>query len=565
MNVLLLSMLFVPLVAALVLMTGRGLFSQGGARRFALIASVVTLLLSLAFANEFLQLPANTAPRTSPIQPQYSVAYHWFTFQKAASDSAPSDPLQFEFLFGFDGISLVLVLLTTVLTVSGVLISWESIRERAAGFYACLLLLEAGLIGVFSAFDLILFYVFFEFTLVPLFFLIGIWGGPERRYAAVKFFLYTFAGSMVTLVGLVALVMMASAAGVTHPTSFSALAQWTVEHPLPQNVQIPLFLAISVGFMVKVPVFPLHTWLPLAHTEAPTAGSVMLAGVLLKLGSYGMLRLCLPMFPYACETIGIPLMGSLAVAGIIYGSLCALAQRDIKKLVAYSSVAHLGFCVLGLFALNAAGITGGVLQMLNHGLSTGALFLLVGMVYDRYHTRQLDDLGGLAGRLPLLTAIMVFVAMASIGLPGLNGFVGEVLALGGMFRRNPLHAVLGTSGVVLGAWYLLTMVQQAFFGPLREPHHGGEPVQDINFREFVAVAPICALCLWIGVMPQMVIDTIKPDVDAVVAVYEEYLTSSERVADARSQPAAERAKPTVTESTKTTSTTLDHSRTLSEL
>lgn len=562
MNVLLLSMMFVPLAAALILMTGRGLFSQGGARRFALIISCITLLLSLAFANEFLQLPAQ--PRTSPIQPQYSIAYHWFSFQKTASDAAPAESLQFEFLFGLDRISLSLVLLTTLLTVSGVLISWESIRERAAGFYACLLLLEAGLIGVFSSFDLILFYVFFEFTLVPLFFLIGIWGGPERRYAAIKFFLYTFAGSMVTLVGLVALVMLASAAGVTQPTSFAALSQWALDHPLPQNVQTALFLAISVGFMVKVPVFPLHTWLPLAHTEAPTAGSVMLAGVLLKLGTYGILRLCLPMFPYACEKIGIPLMGSLAVAGIIYGSLCALAQRDIKKLVAYSSVAHLGFCVLGLFALNSAGVTGGVLQMLNHGLSTGALFLLVGMVYDRYHTRQLDDLGGLAGRLPLLTAIMVFVAMASIGLPGLNGFVGEVLSLGGMFRRNPLHAILGTSGVVLGAWYLLTMVQQAFFGPLREPHHGGEPIRDINFREFVAVAPICVLCLWIGVMPQVVIDTIKPDVDGVVAVYEEYLTGSERVATVG--PATPHHSASATKSvTLKTAEALDQTRTFSEL
>jgi NADH-quinone oxidoreductase subunit M len=565
MNALLLSMLFVPLVAALILMMGRGLFSQGGARRFALITSVVTLLLSLAFANEYLQLPAKTGPRMSPIEPGYSVAYHWFTYQKAVSDQAAPAALQFEFLFGFDGISLALVLLTTVLTVSGVLISWESIRERAAGFYACLLLLEAGLIGVFSAFDLILFYVFFEFTLVPLFFMIGIWGGPQRRYAAIKFFLYTFAGSMVTLVGLVALVMLASAAGVTQPTSFSALAQWTTEHPLPHYVQVALFLAISVGFMVKVPVFPLHTWLPLAHTEAPTAGSVMLAGVLLKLGTYGILRLCLPLFPYACETVGIPLMASLAVAGIIYGSLCALAQRDIKKLVAYSSVAHLGFCVLGLFALNAAGISGGVLQMINHGLSTGALFLLVGMVYDRYHTRQLDDLGGLASRLPLLTVIMVFVAMASIGLPGLNGFVGEVLSLGGMFRRNPLHAVLGTSGVVLGAWYLLTMVQQAFFGPLREPHHDGEPIQDINFREFVAVVPICALCLWIGVMPQVVINVIKPDVDAVVAVYEEYLTSSERVADVRNQAAPGRSNRPSTTPRKSTNVMLEQPDKLSEL
>ncbi len=393
--------------------------------------------------------------------------------------------------WAFDGISLSLIVLTSLLTVSCVLISWEAIRDRAAGFYACLLLLEAGLIGVFTAFDLIQFYVFFEFTLVPLFFLVGIWGGPKRRYAAVKFFLYTFVGSLVTLVGLVALVLTVSSKGLAVPTSIPALAHWLVEHPLPEQTQVALFLAISVGFMVKIPVFPLHTWLPLAHVEAPTAGSVLLAGVLLKLGTYGILRLCLPMFPYAAQTVGIPLMAGLGVAGIIYGSLCALAQRDIKKLVAYSSVAHLGFCVLGLFALNAAGLSGGVLQMINHGLSTGALFLLVGMVYDRYHTRQLDDLGGLAARLPLIACTMVFVAMASIGLPGLNGFVGEVLSLAGMFRRNHVYAVLGTTGVVLGAWYLLTMIQQAFFGPLREPAHGEHKILDMCPRDVCGRADLC--------------------------------------------------------------------------
>jgi NADH-quinone oxidoreductase subunit M len=427
-------------------------------------------------------------------------------------------------LIGLDGISLSLIVLTTVLTVSCVLISWESIRERAPGFYACLLLLEAGLLGVFSSFDVIIFYVFFEFTLVPLFFMIGIWGGPQRRYAAIKFFLYTLVGSLVTLVGLVGLVLAATSAGIETPTSIPEIASWLAANPLSHEWQIALFLAIAVGFMVKVPVFPLHTWLPLAHVEAPTAGSVLLAGVLLKLGTYGFLRLCLPMFPYACQSVGVPLMAALAVAGIIYGSLCALAQRDIKKLVAYSSVAHLGFCMLGLFALNAAGMAGGVLQMINHGLSTGALFLLVGMIYDRYHTRQLDDLGGLAARLPLISCTMVFIAMASIGLPGLNGFVGEMLSLAGMFARQKVYAVLGATGIVLGAWYLLSMIQQAFFGPLREPKpgsHDHHEITDMNAREIFAMAPICVLCLVIGVMPQPLIQTIQPDVDAVVALYKE--------------------------------------------
>jgi NADH-quinone oxidoreductase subunit M len=254
----------------------------------------------------------------------------------------------------------------------------------------------------------------------------------------------------------------------------------------------------------------------------------------LKLGTYGFLRFSLPMMPYACVTVGIPLMASLAVAGIIYGSLCALAQRDIKKLVAYSSVAHLGFCMLGLFALNSAGISGGVLQMINHGLSTGALFLLVGMIYDRYHTRMLDDLGGLAARLPLLACILVFISMSSIGLPGLNGFVGEVLSLAGMFRQNPIYAILGTSGVVLGAWYMLSMLQHALFGPLREPGHGHEAVADMSPREMAAIVPICALCLWIGIMPQPLLNTIRPDVDAVAAIYDSReAASAARVADRR--------------------------------
>lgn len=519
MNALLLTTLFVPLAAGLLLLLFRGSLDQRAVRKVALAAALVALAASLLLANQFVQIPAPET-RSSPVEPRCMAAYHWLTLGNPAMIARGYEPLRFDFLLGLDGISLTLIVLTTVLTVPCVLISWESIRERAAGFYACLLLLEAGLIGVFSAFDLVLFYVFFEFTLVPLFFMIGIWGGPQRRYAAVKFFLYTLCGSLVTLVGLVALVLTTRAAGLGTPCSIPDLAAWLSVNPLDRQWQVALFLAIAAGFMVKVPVFPFHTWLPLAHVEAPTAGSVLLAGVLLKLGTYGFLRLCLPMLPDACETVGIPLMAALAVIGNIYGSLCALAQRDIKKLVAYSSVAHLGFCMLGLFALNSAGISGGVLQMINHGLSTGGLFLLVGMIYDRYHTRQLDDLGGLATRLPLVALSLVFISMASIGLPGLNGFVGEVLSLAGMFRRHPVYAVVGTSGVVLGAWYVLNMLQYALFGPLGEPEHGHEPILDMNAREILAIVPICVLCLWIGLMPQPILNVIRPDVDAVVALYD---------------------------------------------
>jgi NADH-quinone oxidoreductase subunit M len=543
--------LTIPFAAALLLLAGRRVVGQAAARQIALVASVATLAASLFLAYQFVQIPPYAGFRPSPVEPRVSTSYQWLTYANGAEDAQNGTPLEFNLLLGLDGISVALILLTTVLTVSCVLISWESIRDRAAGFYASLLLLEAGLIGVFCAFDLILFYVFFEFTLVPLFFMIGIWGGPRRRYAALKFFLYTLVGSLVTLVGLVALVLTASSSGLAAATSIPDLARWLAENPLGREWQVALFLAIAVGFLVKVPVFPLHTWLPLAHVEAPTAGSVLLAGVLLKLGTYGFLRLCLPMFPYACQTVGVPLIGALAVAGIIYGSFCALSQRDIKKLVAYSSVAHLGFCMLGLFALNSAGIAGGVLQMINHGLSTGALFLLVGMIYDRYRARQLDDLGGLAERLPLISCTMVFVAMASIGLPGLNGFVGEMLSLAGMFRRHPVYAVLGTTGVVLGAWYMLSMIQSAFFGPLREPHHGEETIRDMTTREAFAVVPICALCLFIGLMPQPLINMIQPDIDAVVRQYTDRETrtveaSPEATAVAsRNNPQSERSLPAV--------------------
>ncbi|WP_437206190.1 complex I subunit 4 family protein [Planctomicrobium sp. SH664] len=505
-----------PIAAAVLLMLFRNSLSGSRtARWIALGGSLITLTAAVALVHEYRSAP-QTPSNGSPVQPKVEQRVAWFTPQT----STGGVPVRLEMHFGLDGISVAMIALTALLTVSSILISWESITDREADFYTALMILETGLVGVFCAFDVVMFYVFFELTLIPLFFLIALWGGPQKRYAAIKFFLYTLAGSLVTLLGLVSLVLITSSAGLATPCSIPDLANWLQAHPLSSSQQLVLFFMLSAGFLIKVPVFPFHTWLPLAHVEAPTAGSVLLAGVLLKLGSFGFLRICLPMLPEACFNMGLPLIGLLSVIGIIYGSLCALAQRDIKKLVAYSSVAHLGFCMLGLFALNVEGLTGGVLQMINHGLSTGALFLLVGMVYDRYHTRQMDDLGGLASRLPLIACSMVFISMASIGLPGLNGFVGEFLSLAGMFKQHILYTVLGSLGVVLGAWYLLTMVQFAFFGKLKEPAHGEHHIEDMNLREFSSLIPLAVLCLALGVYPAPLIELIEPDVAAVAKLYD---------------------------------------------
>jgi NADH-quinone oxidoreductase subunit M len=450
-----------------------------------------------------------------------------------------------QFYLGLDGLNIWLLDLTALLMFSAVLISWTSINDRVNEYFAWLLLLGTGMFGVFLAFDIILFYVFFELTLVPLFFLIGLWGGPERRYAARKFFIYTLAGSVITFLGLLAVVLYCyqhPADGAAKRLTFSIpelvahmngrldflgervktnAETFGPELASLRSFQYWVFFALMAGFAIKVPLVPVHTWLPLAHVEAPTAGSVLLAGVLLKIGAYGFLRLCLPLTPDACLAIGLPLIGTLAVIGIIYGAFCALAQDDIKKLVAYSSVSHLGFCMLGMFALNHAGIAGSLLQMINHGLSTGALFILVGMLYERYHTRKLSDYSGMGARLGLLTVCMVYITLSSIGLPGLNGFVGEALCFFGMYQTAPAFAILGSFGIVLGAWYMLSMVKQVFFGPLHEPaHEGDEPVTDVKPREWAALAPIMVLCLLIGMFPQPLLNTSARDLKLVADIQE---------------------------------------------
>jgi NADH-quinone oxidoreductase subunit M len=389
-----------------------------------------------------------------------------------------------------------------------------------------LLVLETGMLGVFTAQDLMLFYIFFEFTLIPLFFLIGLWGGPQRRLAAIKFFLFTLAGSVLTFLGLIYIVAahysQTSAQGAGELTfNIARLCQAVQDGSLRFSTteQWWLFLALTAGFAIKVPVFPFHTWLPLAHVEAPTAGSVLLAGVLLKIGTYGFLRFNLPLLPLASHLF-FDYLCVLAVIGILYGALVALAQKDIKRLIAYSSVSHLGFCLLGLFALNTVGIGGSLLQMVNHGLSTGALFALVGMLYERYHTREIAALGGLARRLPVLSFFFLVITLSSIGLPGLNGFIGEFLVLVGAFQVSKTYAVLAAVGIILGAFYMLWLVQRVFFGPVREPQpeHGGPEVTDLGLREILALTPIAAVCLWIGVYPNFFLVRMEPAIEQVVRV-----------------------------------------------
>jgi len=484
---------FFPLVGVIVLLFLRE-EQKTLARWVALITSLVTFGISLAMLAQF-----------NPANPdlQLAVDLPWI----------PLAGWEIHFFLAVDGLSILLVLLTTLLSLVSILSAWTAVEDRVKQFMIFFLLLEVGMVGVFLAQDLFLFYVFWEFTLVPMYFLIGIWGGGRRTYAAVKFFLYTMAGSILMLLAILWL-------GI-YQGSFQVPAL-LAKGGIPANIQFWLFLAFAAAFAIKVPMWPLHSWLPDAHVEAPTAGSVILAGVLLKMGTYGFLRFNLPLFPQAAVQLA-PWMAGLAVIGILYGAAVSYAQKDVKKLVAYSSVSHLGFVMLGLFALNPQGVQGGILQMINHGLSTGALFIIVGMIYERRHTREMDAFGGLWKVMPIYGALTLIVALSSMGLPGLNGFVGEFTILLGAWGAGQPGAALGSTwfaglaavGVILAAVYILLMFQKLFLGPVTKEEN--RVLLDLNWREVATLAPLIVLIFWIGLYPRPFFMLMAPAVDKLVA------------------------------------------------
>ncbi len=477
-------LVFFPLVAAALL----ALMPRGAERSAKLWA---TLAAAIEFAVS-LPLWWRIVPGTPGFQFEEKVAW------------IPSIGATYH--LGVDGVSGLLALLTTFMSLIAIVGAWTSVEKRSREFYALLLALEAGMLGTFFCVDLLLFYVFWEAMLIPMYLLIGVWGGQRRIYAAVKFFLYTMAGSVLMLVAILSLWQIQKEfSGVP---SFDLTAFYAM--PMHPSQQLWYFLAFAFAFAIKVPMFPLHTWLPDAHVEAPTAGSVILAAVLLKMGTYGFLRFAMPMFPNALLVCG-PWIAWIAIAGIVYGAVVAMVQPDMKKLVAYSSVSHMGFCMLGLMALNAQGFAGSMMTMLNHGVSTGALFLLVGVLYERRHTRAIADFGGLWKVVPVFSVIFLVVTLSSIGLPGTNGFVGEFLVLLGAFKTSFAWAAVAASGVILSACYMLWMYQRVVFGPIT--HEENNRLGDLTLRERLVFAPLLVLIFWMGVAPQPFLDRMQPALD----------------------------------------------------
>ncbi len=563
MSQLVLLLLLVPLAGGLATLLVRN-SGHEFARKLALGFFLLNLFISLKLTWDYLPLlekhSVSVEEKLTFVPLESSVTVFDLVRFQPAYQGRP-DVGSIRFFIGVDGLNLFLFPLTCILFVGSVLATWNSIRERSHLYYGLLLLLQFSTIGAFLSFDVIVFYAFFELTLIPLLFLIAMWGGPNRQYAAKKLFVYTLGGGLATLLGIIGLV---SALNQNHlddnndlPITFSIPELITASHDtqvglnkkvyeanndkdlinplLKTNLEINksrldywtscqkwIFLLLATGFLVKLPAFPFHTWQPTAYYEAPTGVTLVLGGILAKLGVFGFLRLCVPMLPVPAWEFGTYLFSVLAMIAILYGAACAIAQDDLKRMLAYSSFSHLGFCLLGIFALNETGLTGSYLQMINHGLNVGALFFICESINTRYGTTKFKDLQGLGSKLKVLSCISVFYVMCSVGLPGLNGFVGEIMCLFGMFdTRNPnvagkFIASISSLGMVFGAWYLISMVMKVFFGKLLEPVFKKEdPVSDITLTEKLFLFPLAALCLFLGVYPQPMIETIRPEIHLI--------------------------------------------------